>query len=152
MPLPNIFTKEVSDEIIQRLNNLKPDSQPLWGKMNSSQMLAHCNVAYEMVYDNIHPAPKAFMKFILKLLVREKVVGEKPFGHNLKTAPQFVITDTKNFDSEKQRLIEYINKTLQLGESHFDNKENASFGPMTKSEWNNLFYKHLDHHLKQFGV
>lgn len=152
MSLPNIFTKEISDKIIQRISNLNPDTQPAWGKMNASQMLAHCNVVYEMVYEDKHSKPNAFVKFILKLLVKEKVVGEKPYGHNLKTAPQFIMPDSKNFEDEKKRLIDFINRTQDLGEDHFDNKENLSFGILDKTEWNNMFYKHLDHHLTQFGV
>lgn len=152
MPYPNIFTKEVSDEIIKRINNLTAETQPKWGKMNSSQMLAHCNVVYEMIYSDIHPKPNAFMKFIMKTLIKKKVVGETDFPHNSRTAPQFVISDTKNFVSEKQRLIDYINKTLNLGAEHFDQLESSSFGPLNITEWNNLMYKHLDHHLKQFGV
>ncbi|MBS1519006.1 MAG: DUF1569 domain-containing protein [Bacteroidetes bacterium] len=152
MPLPNIFTKEVSEAIIDRLNKLTPDSKPLWGKMGPAQMMAHCNVAYEMVYDNIHREPNAVLKFILKALVKNKVVGEKPFPHNSKTAPEFIIRDSKDFDKEKKRLIDYINRTQELGESGFDGKVSNSFGPLTKTEWNNLFYKHLDHHLSQFGI
>ncbi|HQY19310.1 MAG TPA: DUF1569 domain-containing protein [Ignavibacteria bacterium] len=152
MPLPNIFTKEVSDKIIQRINNLSSETPPLWGKMNASQMLAHCTVVYEMVYETKHKKPNAFMSFILKLIVKDKIVGEKPYSHNLRTAPQFIMTDSKNFDTEKKRLIDFINKTQELGEGHFDNKENLSFGNLNKTEWNNMFYKHLDHHLSQFGV
>lgn len=152
MALPNIFTKPVTDEIIQRINKLSPESKPLWGKMNSSQMLAHCCVSYEMIYDNIHPKPNPFLKLILKVLVKNKVTGESPYQHNSRTAPQFIITDAKDFEKEKKRLIDYIIKTQQLGEDYFDNKESNSFGALNKSEWNNMLYKHLDHHLSQFGV
>ena len=152
MALPNIFTNPVSDKIIERINKLRPDTQPVWGKMSAAQMLAHCNVAYEMIFENIHPKPNFIMKFILKTLVKNKVVGETPFPHNSRTAPQFIIKESKDFESEKQRLVNYINKTQQLGESHFDNKESASFGALNKTEWNNMLYKHLDHHLSQFGV
>ena len=152
MALPNIFNKEVSDKIIQRMNGLTPDTQPQWGKMAVAQMLAHCNVTYEMMYENIHQKPNAFVKFILKLLVKNKVVSETPYQQNGKTAPQFIIKDNKNFDFEKKRLVDYINKTQALGEAHFDNKESHSFGALTKTEWNNMLYKHLNHHLTQFGV
>jgi len=152
MALPNIFTKPVSDKILQRINKLTPDTQPVWGKMNAAQMLAHSNVTYEMIFENIHPKPNFIMRFILKALVKNKVVGETPYPHSSKTAPQFIIKESKDFDFEKQRLINYINKTQQLGENHFDNKESDSFGPLNKTEWNNMLYKHLDHHLNQFGV
>ena len=134
MAIPNIFNKEVSATLIERINQLTPATQQKWGKMNVAQMLAHCNVSYEMIYEDIHPKPNAFLKFILKALVKTKVVNETPYQHSIKTAPQFIIKDTKNFDSEKQRLINYINKTQQLGESYFDNKESHSFGKLTKKE------------------
>lgn len=152
MSLPYIFNKEISDNIIERINHLTPASTPQWGTMSVAQMLAHCNVSYEMIYENIHPKPNPFFKFILKTLVKSKVVGEAPYPHNSRTAPQFIIKETKNFEAEKQRLIDYINKTQQLGENYFDNKESHSFGKLTKTEWNNMLYKHLQHHLSQFGV
>jgi hypothetical protein len=150
--MKNIFTKEVSDEIIGRINKLTPTTQRLWGKMDVAQMLAHCNVTYEMVYTDKHPAPNPFLKIILKLFVKKPVVNEVPYKKNLQTAPAFLIVDEKNFEAEKTRLIDFINKTQKLGENHFDGKASLSFGIMNKNEWNNMFIKHLDHHLGQFGV
>lgn len=150
--MKNIFQPEVTAEIIDRINRLTPTTPQLWGKMNVVQMLAHCNVTYEMVYDNIHPKPGAFVKFLLKTLAKNKVVSEKPYSKNNPTGPQFIIKDERNFEKEKARLIEYLHKTQQLGENHFDGKESHSFGVLNKTEWNNMFYKHLDHHLSQFGV
>lgn len=150
--MKNLFTKPVADEVIGRINKLTPSSQPLWGKMNVSQMFAHCCVAYEMVYTDKHPKPNAFVKFMLKLFVKNSVVSEKPYKKNGQTAPQFLITDKRDFETEKKRLIDYIVKTQELGEAYFDGKESHSFGKMTKHQWNNSFYKHLDHHLTQFGV
>ncbi|WP_299675667.1 DUF1569 domain-containing protein [uncultured Tenacibaculum sp.] len=150
--MKNIFSKEITEEVISRINTLTPATQPKWGKMNVAQMMAHCSVSYEGVYTDKHPKPNAFMRFALKLLVKNQVVSEKPYPKNGRTAPQFLITEEKNFEKEKQVLIDYLHKTQELGESHFDGKESTSFGKLTKQEWNNLFYKHLDHHLTQFGV
>jgi hypothetical protein len=152
MALPNIFSADVSNKMMERINNLKPTTAAQWGKMNVAQMLAHCNVTYEMVFENIHPKPNAFIKFILKAIVKKKVVTEVPYTHNGKTAPQFIIKDNKNFDTEKQRLLSYITKAQLLGQSHFNNKESHSFGVLSTTEWSNMFYKHLDHHLTQFGA
>lgn len=152
MPLPNIFTTEVTNEVMQRIEKLSPTSQAHWGKMNVSQMLAHCNVTYEMMYENIHPKPNAFLKFILKLLVKKKVVDETTYAKESKTAPAFLITSEKNFAGEKERLIAYMKKTQELGANYFDGRESHSFGSLSKDEWNNMLYKHLDHHLRQFGA
>ena len=152
MALPNIFSEKISADLISRLNKLSSRNTPNWGKMSVDQMLAHCNVTYEMTYEDIHPKPNIFLKFIMKKLVKNKVVSEVPYGKSGKTAPQFIITGIKNFENEKARLISYIQQTVELGENHFDGKESHSFGNLTKKEWSNMFYKHLDHHLTQFGV
>lgn len=150
--MKNIFDPSVTEEIITRINQLKPDSQPLWGKMNVAQMLAHCSVTYETVYEDKHKKPNPLMKFILKTFVKKIVVNETPYKQNNPTAPHYIISDSKDFEIEKKRLIDYIIKTQQLGESYFDKKESHSFGRLSSGEWNNMFYKHLDHHLNQFGV
>ena len=115
-------------------------------------MLAHCCVAYEMAFTNKYPKPNPIMRFLLKTFVKNGVVNEVPYKRNLRTAPAFIISDHKNFEEAKSRLITYLEHTLALGKDHFEGKESLSFGPMTAQEWNNLFYKHLDHHLTQFGV
>lgn len=150
--MKNIFEKNITEEIINRINHLKSDSQPLWGKMSVAQMLAHCNVTYETVYEDKHKKPNVLMSFILKTFVKKVVVGETPYKRNNPTAPHYIISDEKNFDIEKQRLIDNITKTQHLGEAYFDQKKSHSFGVLSVKEWNNMFYKHLDHHLSQFGV
>ena len=150
--MKNIFEKSVTDEVIGRINKLTTDSKPLWGKMSVDQMLAHCNVTYEFEYEDKHPKPTGFKKWLIKLLAKNLVVGEKPYKKNSRTAPEFIMVDKKNFETEKGRLIAYLIKTQELGENHFDGKDSHSFGPLTKTEWSNMFYKHLDHHLNQFGV
>lgn len=153
MPLPNIFTKEVSDEIIGRINQLTPESKRQWGKMDVARMLAHCCVTYEMVYEpGKHPEPNPVMGLILRLFVKRIVVGEKAFKKNSPTGPAFIIRSDKDFEAEKARLIAYVEKTQAFGEDEFDGKRSVSFGVLSNTEWNNMFYKHLNHHLTQFGV
>ena len=150
--MKDIFSKPVSDEVIARINTLEPETQPSWGKMSVDQMLAHCNVVYEAQYDDKHPKPKGIKKWLVKLLIKKMVVGDKPYKKNGQTAPYFLIKGPKDFQVEKNRLIDYINKTQALGADYFDGTESHSFGPLTKKEWNVMFYKHLDHHLTQFNV
>lgn len=153
MALPNIFTKEVTDEIIARINKLTPDSQRQWGTMDAARMLAHCSVTYELVYEpEKHPKPNPVMDMALRLFAKQVCVSEKPYKKNLPTEKSFIIRSEKDFENERARLIAYIEKTQALGEDEFDGKEYVSFGVLTKTEWNNMLYKHLDHHLTQFGV
>jgi hypothetical protein len=150
--MKNVFDRAVTAELIHRIEKLSPESPALWGKMSVDQMLAHCCVAYEMAFTNKHPNANPLMRFLLKTFVKPGVVNEVPYKKNLPTAPAFRIKNEKNFAEEKARLIAFVEQTLAAGESAFEGKESPSFGPMTAKEWNNLLYKHLDHHLNQFGV
>jgi hypothetical protein len=150
--MKNVFAQEVTAELINRINKLTVKSKPQWGKMSVDQMLAHCSVSYEYVYDDIHPKPGPIKALLLKTLVKKIVVNEKPFRRNSRTAPEFIMKGDKDFEFEKKRLAGYISKTQKQGETFFDGKESHSFGKLSKVEWSNMFYKHLDHHLSQFGV
>lgn len=153
MPLPNIFDKQVTDSLIIRIQKLTPETKPQWGKMSVEQMLAHANVTYSYVYEPEKYKPVSFpMKLIMKAFVKKIVVGEAPFKRNSQTAPDFIVKDEKDFQKEKDRLIGFLLKTQALGSDHFDGKNSHSFGKLNATEWNNMFYKHLDHHLRQFGV
>jgi hypothetical protein len=149
----NIFSPEGAQSVIDRINALNTSQKPLWGKMSADQMLAHCNVSYQFVYEQEKfKKPNLFMRFILRNFIKKMVVGDKSYPKNGRTAPEFIIADTRNFDKEKEILTANIRRTQQLGEAHFNGLENFSFGKLSKTEWNNLFFKHLDHHLRQFGV
>jgi hypothetical protein len=150
--MKNVFDPAVTAELIHRIEELTPESPALWGKMSVDQMLAHCCVAYEMAFTDKHPKANLVMRFFLKNFVKKGVVNEVPYKKNLPTAPAFRIKNEKNFGEEKGRLIAFLEQTLATGAAGFEGKESPSFGPMTAMEWNNLFYKHLDHHLAQFGV
>ena len=148
----NTFDPATTASLLQRLEKLSPDTQPQWGKMDAAQMLAHVNVTYDITYGKTPVNRGAFAKFLFKLFLKKAVVGEKPYPKNSRTAPVFVIADQRDFDKEKAQLIKYINETEQNGASYFEGRDNPSFGPMTASEWSNLFYKHIDHHFTQFGL
>ncbi len=148
----DVFDPEVARDVTTRIRALTPETRPEWGKMNVGQMLAHCCVPYEMALEDKHPRAGPVARFFLKTFVKPGVVGEKPYRKNLPTAPAFRIVDQRDFERERDRLIGYVERTAELGGDHFDGLESPSFGPMTRQEWNNLFYKHIDHHLTQFGV
>jgi hypothetical protein len=150
--MKNIFLKETTEELIERLSHLTEDTQPAWGSMDAAKMLAHCNVTYEMVFEDKHPVAKGFKRFMLKKFVKPIVVGAKPYKKNSPTAPAFLIKSEKNFQEEKGRLENYLRKTQSVGKEAFEGKESNSFGNLSADEWNTMFYKHLDYHFTQFGI
>lgn len=153
MTILNIFDPKTTELLTERINKLTAQTTPQWGKMTVGQMLAHCSVAYDQAFDPNTKRPPMPVRFLLKLFLKGRLTDSTtPYKKNSGTAPAFLITDAREFEKEKVKLLGHIQKVEKLGENYFENKEATSFGKMTANEWNNLFYKHLDHHLTQFGV
>lgn len=105
----NMFSEEESQNIVNRINLLKSDTLSQWGKMNSSQMLAHCNVAYQYAFEpERFEKPNFVKRLFLKYVVKKFVLSENPYPRSSKTASEFIISDYRDFDSEKQNLISNI--------------------------------------------
>jgi len=152
MQLPSVFEQAACYTLLQRVGQLSANTQPTWGKMDVAQMLAHCNIAYELIFEDKHPKPGRFKMFLLRTLLKPIVTNTKPYKINSPTSPIFKVVSAKQFEQEKQKLIAYIKQVQQMGAAAFEGKAAHSFGPLNAMEWNNMMYKHLDHHLRQFGV
>ena len=151
--MQNVFDAKDAQEYINRINNLTPETQRKWGKMSVDQVLAHLNVAYDLTFTpEKFPKPNFIAKFLLLKFVKPKITNEIPYKPSLPTSPAFIIADERNFEEEKAKLIGNIQRVQQLGREAFEGKENINFGKMTAQGWNNMFAKHLNHHLEQFGV
>ncbi len=150
--LPDLFDADDLARTIARVQALTPDTTPQWGRMTVAQMLAHCCVPYEMLYTTKHARPNALVRWVLRRFVKQGVVGPKPYPRSAPTAPAFRITDARQFEAERERLVGYVRRVASEGRAAFEGRESLSFGPLTVDEWNVLFAKHLDHHLRQFGV
>ena len=149
---PNIFTTETTLQLHSRIDKLNPNSPALWGKMNVSQMLAHCCMPYLQVLGLNNQAPPALMKLLVKLLFKKSMTNTVPYKPGLPTAPAFVMKDEKEFEVEKNKLKSLLKEAHEKGANWYDDRAQVSLGKLSTQEWNNLLYKHIDHHLRQFGV
>lgn len=152
----DIFDQGTCEALVARINRLNADSSPQWGKMNAARMLAHCNKPYDTLYDDAYrranPPAKGVKRVLLNWFVKPLVTGPKPYPRNTRTAPSYVVADQRDLEVERAKLIGYIRRVQSLGAGHFEGKPSHSFGPLSAREWSVLFHKHLDHHLRQFGV
>ena len=147
----DLFNTEVRDTMLSRVNKLTASSKGEWGKMNVSQMLAHCSEGLKSAKGDIK-LPRTFLGFVFGKMAKKSLTGEKPFKKNLPTDKNFIVKIDKNFDEEKTKLIQLINSFSCAGAEGVSKDNHPFFGKMSADEWNKLMYNHLDHHLKQFGV
>lgn len=146
-----IYESAVCSGIIERIERLTPETQRQWGKMNVSQMLAHCNETMKVVTDQ-SVTKRSLLGRVLGPLFRAEYLGEKPLRRNSPTNPLFVIVDEREFRKEKELLVRLVRQFSEGGEAKCTKQAHSFFGPFTPAEWGISTYKHLDHHLQQFGV
>jgi hypothetical protein len=146
----NLFEPATAVEILSRVDKLQPSSQPLWGKMNVSQMMAHCQAPFEVFFDERNMKRK-LMGVLFGKIAKRKLFSDKPWSHGLPTDPKFIIKDERKFQSEKEKLVNLINRFATEGYKTTE-KLHPFFGKLSSQEWALFHYKHLDHHLHQFGV
>ena len=146
-----LFDEKESSNIISRINQLSSDSKPLWGKMNVSQMLAHCQAPILVSIGEMKLRRNIFGMLFGKM-AKKVVVGDKPYKRSLPTTPMFVVKDERNFEAEKEKLIQLVSRFSSGGPNGITKEPHPFFGAMSVAEWNKSQWKHLDHHLQQFGV
>ena len=151
MEIKSLFDNTAYKEIITRVEKLSPDSQRLWGKMQVEQMLAHCKQAFKVPLTD-KPMPRMFLGLLLGSMVKSKLYNETPWKQALPTSPDFVIKDERDFEKEKTALLELVNKFHTTGPAGVGNYPHPFFGKFTKEQWAKMMWKHLDHHLRQFGA
>jgi uncharacterized protein DUF1569 len=147
-----LFAAPDRQKILDRLGRLEPGAMRQWGKMDPAQMLAHCAVALEVgTGDRVLPhrlVGKIFSPFVKGSLLG----GEKPFPKNSPTDPTFIVSDPRDFAKEKARLTALVSRFCDAGPSAADGRMHSFFGRLNGDEWGVVMHKHLDHHLRQFGV
>ena len=149
MEVKNLFDPAVTQKIISRINKLTPQTQRQWGKMDVAQMLAHVQVPIGVALGTNTVKGNWLMKIILPLF-KKMLYDEKPWKQGLPTDKSFIMTgQSKDFETEKNQLLEKMN---QFTESNMINEKHPVFGKLTKEQWSKATWKHIDHHLQQFGV
>jgi len=150
--MKNLFDVSLSDQVKQRIGRLRIDSERRWGKMSVAQAICHCASALEMALGEIRP-PRALIGRLIGSAIKPKVVGnDEELRRNTGTVNELVVSGERNLDAERVRLYSLIDRFVSGGPSVCTTHPHPFFGPLTPAEWAVLMYKHLDHHLRQFGV
>lgn len=152
MSRASLYDPDVHAQITERINRLSNESRPEWGKMDAGQMCAHCADALEVMNGERELGPTPLVARIFKGAIRKAVVGDKPFRKNSPTHPDYLEREPRDLDEHRRRLIEVVGRFVEEDEETAAAREHPAFGQMTREERGWSMYKHLDHHLSQFGV
>ena len=149
--MEDLFQPETVNKVILRIDSLHPNSARLWGKMNAAQMMAHCAATIDMASGQLN-LPRIFIGRLLGPFVRPIFTNEKPFSKNGPTDKKLVVADQRDFAREQEQLKRKLRQFQEGGEARCTIHPHPFFGELTPREWSRGMYKHLDHHLRQFGA
>lgn len=149
--MKSIFDPADNAELIDRINKLSATTPALWGKMNPAQMMAHCQVSMNIAFGNskriVH-----WIGLVFGAISKRRLLRVHQLDRHIPTFKQAEITDTRNFKQEKEKFIKLIKSALIIGPQGLAKYPHPYFGTFKNDEWTRLNWKHLDHHLRQFGV
>jgi hypothetical protein len=148
--MKNLFEPAVAQEILQRLDSLTPDRAAKWGRMDVAQMCGHCQAPFGIYFGDATMA-RPLIAYIFGASAKRKLFGEKPWPQNLPTAKQFKVTDSRLLDEEREKLAAQIRR-FSATPPTAPSPKHPFFGSMSSEEWGRFAWRHLDHHLTQFGA
>lgn len=151
LPLNTMFDDAMLANILQRIHSLQPDSPRLWGSMDVAQMLKHCTVPFEIPLGKAK-AKRTLMGYVMGGFVKKMVTDPKPYRHNMPTDKSFVVKDHPEFEAQKAALLAKIDAFIHMPKEKLSKAVHPFFGRLTARQWGAAMWKHLDHHLRQFGA
>lgn len=148
--MKNLLENDAYEEITARVHKLSPESSAQWGKMNVAQMMAHVQQTFKVPLSD-KPMPRLMIGRMIGWMIKPKLYNEAPWKQNLPTAPDFIIKDERDFITEKLALLNHVEEFHNAGAENIGRYPHPMFGRFTKEQWGKAMYKHVDHHLQQFG-
>jgi hypothetical protein len=150
--MKSLFDPASLAQIQSRIGQLGAASKPQWGRMNVAQALAHCSGVLELALGDRRPGRMAIGRLIGRLVKPIVVGSEAPIRPNSPTLKELVVLDTRDVDVERRRLLALLDRFARGGPAGCTDHPHPFFGRMSADDWARFEYKHLDHHLRQFGA
>lgn len=148
--MKSVFDIATREELVERIKSLNPENSAQWGKMNAYQMVKHCTLHEDMVLGKLKIKRVFIGHLIGGMLLKKVLKDDKPFGRNSPTSSLLkTLNESGDIEQQKKEWIDRLGQYATYTDPDF---VHPFFGPMTKDQIGFFAYKHVDHHLRQFGA
>jgi hypothetical protein len=146
--LPTLLDRDDREGIARRLRAVRPDAAAAWGRLTAPLMLCHLADQMRVAVGDVPAKPTH--TFLMRTLVKSLVVNTamKPPRGRAMTAPEMLASKPTTWEADIAAIIDLMER-VGKGTS---NAVHPAFGPLTPEQWGRLCWKHMDHHLTQFGA
>ncbi|MFK7904638.1 MAG: DUF1569 domain-containing protein [Chitinophagales bacterium] len=150
--MKDIFNPQTIEEFKVRIQKLNAGSQAQWGKMNVYQMVKHSTGNEQMLLRN-----KQFKRLFIgrlfgKMALKSNIKDNAPLSKNSPTHPDLVIKENGDVERQKKIWMSLLEQYPKKASSDYKDFVHPFFGKMDSKQVSRFAYKHIDHHLQQFGV
>ncbi len=152
--MKTLANRDDLNEIIGRIESIRPDSPRQWGRMSSAEMIRHCIDALSVGLGDKKvglvktPLPRSVLKLIV-LYAPMKWPKNVPTGAPID--PQREGSKPGEFSADLGELVRVTHRFV-LSKKQDAKLNHPFFGPLSDREWLRWGYLHQDHHLRQFGL
>ena len=137
------------EELLERLERLTPGATPLWGTMTAPQVLAHLADWMLMAKGELKVALRNRPQRYPPL--KQLLIYWLPFPKGIQTSPELIGRKPLQWDIEREAVRRHVRSFENLDRNAMW-PEHPVFGKMTPKAWSVFAYRHMDHHLRQFGI
>lgn len=137
-------------EIVRRMQSLSASSSRKWGSMDVTAMLQHLSLSARMTLGELS-VPSSNKRVFQVFPLKHLILYVLPFPKGAPTAPELKAGVEASFEEERAALLQLLGR-IGTGSREGAGPSHPLFGPLTWREWGVVTYKHVDHHLKQFGA
>jgi len=149
--MKDIFNSQTNYQIKARVQQLNANSQAQWGKMTVYQMLKHCSENEKLMLRERTYSRRLLGRIFGKLALHASIKDDKPLDKNQPTHPDLKFTGEGDVEMQKKEWLSLLDKYI-ADAVDYTGFIHPFFGKMNKGQIGKLVYKHIDHHLRQFGV
>lgn len=145
--MPTLLDTADREALVQRLHRLQPSSKPKWGTFTAPRMVCHLADSLRVGLGDV-PTKRSdtfLSRTLLKWLVVYSPVSPPP--GKIETAPEMLATAPTTWAEDLSALEQLIARVTTTPKT----APHPTFGPLSQDGWGRLGWKHLDHHLRQFG-
>ncbi|MEO8636035.1 MAG: DUF1569 domain-containing protein [Gemmatimonadales bacterium] len=146
--MPTIQQPADRAALVGRLRRLTPTTQPGWGRLTAPRMLCHLSDQLRVALGDLPARQRStwFTRTVARWLIIHTGLRAPP--GKVPTLPEMLTTEPGGWAGDLARVESLLERAS--GAASF--AAHPAFGPLSQREWAVLAWKHVDHHLRQFGV
>lgn len=151
MTARSLFDPAENRRVLDRIASLRADSPRAWGTLDVARMCAHCRQPLRVALGDLK-LKRGLIGVLFGGLAKRQLLAPGDFKRGLPTAPEFKVANARELEKERAELVVLVERFGRGGPAALTKEPHPFFGMLTVEQWDTLQWKHLDHHLRQFGA